>query len=274
MPILPPQGFCLSRGNTGGNNMFSNLINSISLYALLGLVGGLLGMVSALVFRARRAPDISVGSVVVGTLYCMAGGLLGGKVLYAVVGALQGMGSFWRILTSGGLVYYGALIGMVGFIALYCFFFCKPVLQMIDLGMYGIPLFHAFGRVGCFVSGCCYGVEWPYGLTLVNPPLGLEHVRLFPVQLVEAACCLGIYALIVVYGRKSRPPGSLLGLYMLFYGMIRFIMEFFRGDDIRGFVGVLSTSQFISIFMVALGIFTLSIVQRRQRRSSSTETVH
>lgn len=152
----------------------------------------------------------------------------------------------------GGGVFYGGLIGglAAGGIsikvqkldaALYC-----------DCAAFAIPLFHMFGRIGCFLGGCCYGKESEYGVMFTNSLVeSANGVTRVPVQLYEAAFNLALFALLFILERKGALKGRLLALYLLTYPVGRFILEFWRGDEYRGYVFGLSTSQFISIILFA-----------------------
>ena len=105
-----------------------------------------------------------------------------------------------------------------------------------------VPLFHAFGRIGCFMSGCCYGLE------LKNPWV-LFDVLIFsriPTQLIEALFEFILFIVLIVWQKKNKMQ-NYLKFYMIIYAIFRFLIEFFRGDDVRGFFLGISTSQIISL---------------------------
>ncbi len=136
-----------------------------------------------------------------------------------------------------------------------------PVLRTCDVFAPGLALGHAFGRVGCFAAGCCYGREThvPWAVTFHNPlanevvgtPL---NVPLHPTQLyemvVELANCLFLVWLI----RRKKFEGEIIGTYMIIYGVARCFIEVFRGDPGRGeFFGFMSGTQAIAILLVIAG---------------------
>ena len=106
------------------------------------------------------------------------------------------------------------------------------------------------------IAGCCYGIESKVGFTVhgntVNP--SINGVNRFPVQLVEALCNLLIFILLFVLHRKGKFKNRLLVVYFFVYPVVRFILEFFRGDEIRGFIFGLSTSQIISILLFVFAL--------------------
>jgi phosphatidylglycerol:prolipoprotein diacylglycerol transferase len=122
-----------------------------------------------------------------------------------------------------------------------------------------IALGHAFGRLGCFFAGCCYGApcSGPVCITFNDPhslaPLG---VPLFPTQLMESGGDLIIFGALIFLRRYKTFDGQLFWLYPLFYSVLRFTVEFFRGDAVRGlyFGGLVSTSQIIAVFMFGFSL--------------------
>ncbi len=143
----------------------------------------------------------------------------------------------------------------------------------------GIVLGHAFGRVGCFLAGCCYGTPSEV-LGVVYPPhSGPAHaypdlmnpgysIPLLPTQLFEAGFELLLFAVMVVFYRKLRNHN--VPLYLIAYGAFRVVLELFRGDS-RGATGLLLTpSQLLSVLFIAAGII-LAIWQFRRRKAAAIE---
>lgn len=154
------------------------------------------------------------------------------------------------IYIFGGSVFYGGLLGgiMVAFIYLK-----KNKLELFyyDAATLQIPLFHFFGRIGCFLSGCCYGIESKIGLTYTNALIDSANgVNRFPIQLVESGYNLILFIILYRLFKKKQFVGKLINIYLLLYPVARFIFEFFRGDSYRGIILGLSTSQIISILIL------------------------
>ena len=127
----------------------------------------------------------------------------------------------------------------------HCRQFGLPFRSVMELSAPSIPLFHFFGRLGCFTAGCCYGIGG------------------FPVQLVEAAINLMIFAVIILVQNQDKLRGKTFCLYLLLYTSVRFVLEFYRGDPERGFIGPLSVSQWISALLFLAAVFYL----RRLRKA-------
>ena len=133
----------------------------------------------------------------------------------------------------GGSVFYGGLAGAVVAGSLFVRARGGRVLEHLDVFAVGIPLFHALGRVGCFLGGCCYGVEWPGGVVYTHDPIGLANgVPRFPVQLVEAGVELVLFLVLLGLFLRGRGRGKLMACWALAYAPARFPLEFLRGDAI------------------------------------------
>jgi phosphatidylglycerol:prolipoprotein diacylglycerol transferase len=121
---------------------------------------------------------------------------------------------------------------------------------LLDFVVPAIPLFHFFGRIGCFLAGCCFGIESSFGFTfnhsIVDEANGINR---FPVQLLEAFINILLFFILDVFRRKKLFKQNIIYLYLLLYSFARFFIEFLRGDVYRGFFFVLSTSQIISILI-------------------------
>ena len=138
----------------------------------------------------------------------------------------------------------------------------------LDCATPSIALAQGFGRIGCFLAGCCYGMEtdsW-CAITFTNSQFAPNHVPLVPTQIFSSVFDFAHFVLLYVITRRSKVPGFTSSLYLIIYGVGRFVIEFFRGDLIRGSVGALSTSQFISIFIVAFGVVLMVKKLRDSKR--------
>ena len=120
-----------------------------------------------------------------------------------------------------------------------------------------IPLGHGIGRVGCVMAGCCHGFpyEGPFALYYPNSVAGLSPDQgYFPVQPLEALINVGICLILLWYEKRMKRPGQLLFAYMGFYAVARFFLEMLRGDAVRGIWYSVSTSQIISLGLLAVSL--------------------
>lgn len=192
--------------------------------------------------------------------YLLLFGFLGAKILYILVSyksldfrrIFSSLKEFNAFLNSGFVFFGGILGGIVGFL------FVKKV-HHININEYvscitpGICIAHSFGRIGCSLAGCCYGrvthgnFYFRYTESIAAP----NNVKLFPVQGIEAffVFIIGIGLFIMVL-KKSKLKVEYI--YILLYSFLRFFLEFFRGDNERGFLFFLSTSQIISFFAIII----------------------
>ncbi len=227
-------------------------------------------------YRVKKAKlDLDVFSSL--AIIAIACGLLGGYLLYIfvtypiskIIGCI-GDGSF-EVFKKGGLVFYGAIIGGVLSALIYLKVKKQKFLDYAAAIVPAIPLAHAIGRVGCFLAGCCYGkvCDTPISVIYTNPVGGAPTgVPVFPIQLVESACNLVVFAILLIYTGREIKKGSVIFLYMILYGIERFILEYFRADEIRGIFLGISTSQWISIALIVGGIvgFVLMYMHEKKKK--------
>ena len=241
---------------------------SIGTYGLCAFVGFAVSVLVA--YLVSREKKVTVDDLLLLALSVGVGIFLGGHLLYALTrpdlwrAFFTGAPSFWGFLSRlgeifGGMVFYGGFLG--GFCAVLLFTRFSgaiPRAYVLDLYALTTPLFHAFGRLGCFFGGCCYGKEWSWGVYIEENPINpsVAGVVRFPVQLFEAGYNLLIFGFLLFLFCKKRAGGKLLTVYLLLYPAARFILEFFRGDEIRGFFLGLSTSQWISLALFAWSILS------------------
>jgi phosphatidylglycerol:prolipoprotein diacylglycerol transferase len=153
--------------------------------------------------------------------------------------------NFWL---GGGFVFYGGLI--------FCLFFTYIFLRLTRLKfssfinfMPALAYAHGIGRIGCFLAGCCFGIETDHFLAVK-----IHEHSVLPIQLFESALCLMI-GKYLEHLLKTKKTFLVLPSYLLFYGMGRFFIEFLRGDSVRGSFSGLSSSQWVSIFIILLASF-------------------
>ena len=135
-----------------------------------------------------------------------------------------------------------------------------------------VSLAQGFGRLGCFFAGCCYGrpTDAWYGITFTHSQMAPNGVSLIPTQLISSAADFIFAAVLMFYASKSPKKGRVASMYMVLYGIGRFSIEFLR-NDYRGSVGILSTSQFISIAVVAIGLIIYVMVPKLQSSEPEVE---
>jgi len=189
--------------------------------------------------------------------WVMAGGVLGGRLWYVLLNweAYRAQPLEVVALWHGGLVWYGGLAGGLLAQALFVARRKLSFLRVTDQVIPAVALGHAMGRLGCFANGCCYGLPtaaW-WGVRFPGHPTAVV-----PTQLLES---LGLVALAVTLWMAQRPatlarPGRVFGLYLVGYGLLRAVIENWRGDQPAIWSG-LTLAQLISLGLVLLGLWFL-----------------
>lgn len=244
--------------------IFGRVLPAYGIWMCLG-VGAAAGVALLLCRRNKIERFDVVGSAV----YTMIGALLGAKLLFIAVSLPQIMAqpTPWKAMLMGGFVFYGGLILGTAALWLYCRQFRLSFSAMAALYATVLPLGHAFGRVGCFFGGCCYGIPFAHGIVYTasaggHTPLG---VPLLPIQLIEAAGLLLIFSVnLIVYLRTKEGTIRTVWVYFLSYAPLRFVLEFFRGDAERGLYWGLSCAQWISLLFLFCA-FGYWVWKRRKR---------
>lgn len=240
--------------------------HEFSSYALMAIIGMLVSFLVVLIRAYSKKIDVENQLYLIA--FILISTILGAKFLYQA----QHLPEFWiyqeQIFASlqsmlnyfgGGFVFYGGLIGGCAGAVLYARYFRVDAVMALQNFVIIIPLFHCFGRLGCFLAGCCYGIPYhgPLSITFTQAIGGPNGVELFPVQLVEAAINLMLFIFLLCMDGKFQKPLQNFAVYLLCYGIVRFLLEFLRGDPVRG-VWIFSVSQWISLLVILpLGIYMM-----------------
>lgn len=170
---------------------------------------------------------------------------------------------------EGGYTFYGAVIVGLLFMFIYARNKKIDIRPYFDLAATAVSLGLLFGRIGCFAAGCCWGrpsnVPWAVTFTSPDSFCTVRNVPLHPTQLYESFGGLLIYLFLSWRFRHRKFEGQIFCEGIIAYAILRFIIEFFRGDDYRGYVfnGMLSYSQLISLVLIPFGIAGLIYLNRR-----------
>lgn len=167
------------------------------------------------------------------------------------------------VFSNSGIVFYGGLIGFLLYVKLaFPPYMQKETGRSLGIVAVCIPLFHGFARIGCYFGRCCYGViceaAW----------CGLFFEHRLPTQLIEAGFNFLLFVLLLVlFFRQKKRRSRLPRLYLLGYAPFRFLIEFFRDDAVRGFIGPLSFSQWIS---VGIGLYlAVTYIQNKKAKEKN-----
>ena len=231
-----------------------------------GLMIGL-GTVLCLLWAERRAKERGLDTDFLYTLFLLAliFGWSGAKLLYVITVFPVFLQDPWSVLGSEGFVVYGGILTGVATVYLLCRRHKQSFAVWADLLLPAVALAQGFGRLGCFLAGCCYGrpTTLPIGVVFPAGSFAPAGVPLLPTQLISAAGDLLLAALLARLDRRPHPAGQVGCLYLIFYSVGRFLIEFLR-NDYRGEVGFLSTSQFISVGVLLAALLTLRTLSGRE----------
>jgi len=242
---------------------------TIHTYGVLIAIGFILGL--ALAVRQAKKQGIPADKIVDLGFYMLIAAIIGSRLFFVLVEA----GPFLRNpldifkIWQGGLVFYGGVIFAIPVAIWYAKKKGLDIWGAADIFAPSLAIGHAIGRLGCFSAGCCYGEHAeniPWAVTFTNPDsLARLGIPLHPTQLYESAGEFMNFIILIVLRKHQSFKGQLFWTYLLIYSVIRFIVEFFRGDEIRGFIfGNISISQGIS-FLLFISAFTAILIFRKKK---------
>ncbi len=160
-------------------------------------------------------------------------------------------------INGDGFVFYGSFIFSIASLLLFFYFLKIPSAPVFDVLAICTAFVHGFGKIGCFMAGCCYGkiCDFSIGVVYHNTLCQAKPLDtpLYPVQLIDAFVIFCAAIFLIWYNKRKKFTGELLLWYIFIYGTARFFTEFIRGDEDRGFVGALSQSQWVSIGLLFFG---------------------
>jgi phosphatidylglycerol:prolipoprotein diacylglycerol transferase len=233
----------------------------IPTYGVLVALGFLSGLFVTM--RLARRAGLSADVVTNLAVYCAISGVLGAKLFMFLFDFSYYAQNPGEIFTMGTLQAAGVFHG--GFIAalVVAIFYMRrhklAPLPTMDIFAPGVAIGQAIGRLGCFAAGCCWGRECdlPWGVRFRSDaaaPVPLDK-PLHPVQLYESAANFLIFALLYKLAGRPHKSGQVIGLYLVLYSTVRFVIEFFRNHE-QALVAGLSLTQWISagLFLVGAGI--------------------
>lgn len=247
-------------------NTVDYCILGIPAYIFCALTGGVITTCVYIILISFKGYNLSQSMKILGS--SVFGMMLGAKIFGFLTGIYRDIGLGKPItmdsLFDTGIVYYGGLIGLITTYAL-----CLRINKSLDNNMINIlavciPLFHSIARIGCFLSGCCYGKVYEGILSVKYTTMIGEYADInmrFPVQIVEGIFEFSIFIyLYVLLKKEERQINTLLLRYLSLYSIGRFLLEFLRGDYRRGIICGISFSQVISILVwVVLIVYYLKL---------------
>ncbi len=256
---------------------------TIASYGFFFALGVLLGVLLCLRLAKKEKLDLVVFGDFV--FFVMILSLLGAKLW--LLGSnldyyLKYPGEILYMLKEGGAFYGGLIFG-----AVFAVWFIRrhrlSYRQLGDIAAPSLALGHFFGRLGCFAAGCCWGREAAHSHLAVtftslkaNSLSGVPlFTPLYPTQLMEAALNLCNFFILIMLYHKRKFKGQVIAFYMLNYSVVRFFVEYFRGDPDRGYIfggmdepfASLSVPQLVSV----IGVITALVLLRGFKKKFEKE---
>jgi phosphatidylglycerol:prolipoprotein diacylglycerol transferase len=242
---------------------------TIRAYGVLVAAGFLLGL--GLAVKQAKKEGIPPNKIVDIGFYILLSAIIGARLFFILLNISHYMKNPLDIfkIWEGGLVFYGGVLFAVPTVIWYVKKNALRIWNTADLFAPSIAIGHAIGRIGCFFAGCCYGkpVEGlPWAVTFTDPnSLAITGIPIHPTQLYESLGEFFNFFILITLRRHKSFNGQLFMSYILFYSVLRFIVEFYRGDVDRGFItSWLSISQGISILMFLVSIAGLIILKKQK----------
>lgn len=192
-------------------------------------------------------------------LWLLISGIIGARVAYVASDFARFRQTPLEIIRidEGGLIFYGGFIGASLALIVFARVRREPLWSMADFAITAVPLGHAFGRIGCFLNGCCFGTPTtaPWGMALFD---AVRH----PTQLYEAGFNALVYALLLGLYLRKRRDGTVFAAYLMLYPAGRFFFEFLRGDErVTGFG--LNVAQELSLILIVVGALLWIVLPNR-----------
>ena len=230
-----------------------------------------LGFAAGLWTATRRARFVNVSSDAITdvTLWILVGSIIGARIIYVT--------TYWKqefadqpfsevfMIQHGGLVYYGGLIGAIVAGIAYLAWKKLPVWKISDILAPSIALGSVFGRVGCLLNGCCYGVPCSLPWAIHFP---IDHetkgVGVHPTEIYDSLLNLILYVLLAWWFRHKKFDGQIFAAYLMIYAIFRSIVEHFRGDYPTDHIHYgLTSAQLVSIPMFGFGLLLMLVLSHR-----------
>ena len=237
-------------------------------FEILGLTIYWYGIFAAVAFMmafgtgSRRAPREGLAPEAIMNLapWLIGGAILGARILYVI--------SFWNEEFAGkpwweafrfqraGLVFYGGLIGSSLATIIYCRLKRLPLWKVADILAPSLALGHGFGRIGCLMTGCCYGRPTDLPWAIHFP---LDHwthgVGVHPTQIYESLLNFALCGGLLLLYRRKKFDGQIFAAYLICYAVLRAFVESFRGDYVKHYIGgLLTPGQTVSVFILVAGV--------------------
>lgn len=204
------------------------------------------------------SPDILLDLV----FWAVMGGIIGARVFYILLNLDFYIQDPIEIimLQHGGLAFQGGLLGGMLTGLLFIRKHSLSLLTTLDLVAPYVALGHAIGRIGCFLNGCCFGREVPWGIYFPS-----HQANLHPTQIYESIGLLAVFIILKKRERNIKYPGQIFIWYLVLSSALRFVNEFYRADHIDLWMG-LSIFQIVSLVILFGSLYANTLIKSRSRK--------
>jgi phosphatidylglycerol---prolipoprotein diacylglyceryl transferase len=206
------------------------------------------------------------------------GAIVGSRLLYVITywNEYFAHEPIWEIfmLRNGGLVFFGGLAGATLTGTLYVFYKKLPFWKVADVMSPSIALGHVFGRIGCFLNGCCYGypTQCPWAVHYPADHEGTGGAGVHPTQIYEALLNLGLFTFLAWFHPRKKYDGQIFALYLVGYACLRAFVEIFRGDyKTYYWGGHVTPAQLVSAGIFSLGMILLWRLPIKNKQAATTK---
>lgn len=225
---------------------------NIPIYGLIIIITIFSGLV--VIYKNLKKENFENEKIIVLILYIIIGAILGGKYFSFATNfkKFNGIFSFNKI----GLSSYGAIIGIIIMLIIFSKQFKINLKKIMYVTMPSIPLIYGMGKIGCFISGCCYGIKYsgPFKIIYKYSLSAPNGISLFPVQLLEAIVFIIIFIVIQALNKKSKNKNNIIELVFITCGIAKFLLDYLRHTISHN---LLSINQIFSLLFIIIGIFII-----------------
>ena len=246
-------------------------IGPLTIYSYGAMVALGFGLATLLIYARAAKFGLDKDKIIDLVIIILVVGIIGARALYVFLNLPHYMANPMEVpnLSKGGLVWYGGFLSAL-FAAIW--YIRKKRIDfwaVADLMAPYIALAQSFGRIGCFLNGCCYGIEVapgsPFAVTFP-----CESISRQPTQIYSSIALFSIFVILMLWQERRHFYGEIFLCYCLLYSFKRFFMEFLRGDNPHLMLG-LTLSQYISIaiFLASLLVFLYKVIKWKENPSGS-----
>lgn len=229
--------------------MFNTKIPLYGIFIIIAILSGLL-----VVFKNAKHLNLKTEEIIGLLVYIGLGAIFGAKYFTFLTNPKRFNGIFE--FTKVGLSSYGAVIGIIILLFLFSKQYKKSFKNLIYILLPSIPLMYGIGKIGCFLAGCCYGIEY-------NGPLSVSYnysysapkgISLFPIQLLESIIFIAIF--IYTYNKiiKRKPNNIIVGQTFVICGVSKFSLDYLRMSHMGK---LFSINQLVSVAFILIGLFLI-----------------